>query len=359
MRTSKSPVPLRSRTEDQEGQIRSGLDAHASGVLPAVLHKRRGLWSVFEEAAPSIQENRTMCRSLQFMALLVGSLVIYGRPLASTFRLAVENGEYTYVLLILPLTLFLICTDWRTLRPVIKPSVRWGTVTLCIAGMIAALVRWRTIWMTSDVQLSIKILGLVTWWIGSVVLCFGAKASRSLLFPLSFLFWMVPFPSFVLNEIIKYLQHWSALVARLFFTTAGIPVAQDGLMISIPGLTVEVAKECSSIRSSLMLLVTTMVLAHLLLCSPWRKALLIALAIPLSVVKNGLRIFTIAMLGTRVDSGFLNGKLHHNGGVVFFAITLCVIFLLLWVLRRMEGEVTQAAVLRPLSAEAVTMLSGR
>jgi exosortase/archaeosortase family protein len=86
-----------------------------------------------------------------------------------------------------------------------------------------------------------------------------------------------------------------------------------------------------------MLLVTTMVLAQLLLRSPWRKALLICMAVPLSVAKNGLRIFTIAMLGTRVDPKFLTGKLHRDGGIVFFTIALLATFALLWVLRRGEA----------------------
>jgi exosortase/archaeosortase family protein len=86
-----------------------------------------------------------------------------------------------------------------------------------------------------------------------------------------------------------------------------------------------------------MLLVTTMVLAQLLLRSPWRKALVIGLAVPLSVVKNGLRIFTIAMLGTRVDPGYLTGNLHRKGGIVFFGAALIAVFVLLWIFRRGEG----------------------
>jgi exosortase/archaeosortase family protein len=70
-------------------------------------------------------------------------------------------------------------------------------------------------------------------------------------------------------------------------------------MLSIPGLEIEVARECSSIRSSLMLFVTAMVLAHLFLRSWWRKALVAAAVIPLSVAKNGLRIFTIVELFER------------------------------------------------------------
>jgi exosortase len=134
------------------------------------------------------------------------------------------------------------------------------------------------------------------------------------------------------------LQQGSAAAAHFLFAVAGVPVEQKGLLVHIPGLTVEVARECSSIRSSSMLLVTTLVLAQLLLRSPWRKALVIAVAIPLSVVKNGLRIFVIAMLSTRVDPSFLTGRLHREGGVIFFLIALGTIFLLLWMVRRGEAE---------------------
>jgi exosortase/archaeosortase family protein len=87
-----------------------------------------------------------------------------------------------------------------------------------------------------------------------------------------------------------------------------------------------------------MLVVTTMVLAQLLLRSPWRKILVIAAAIPLSVAKNGLRIFAIAMLATRVDPSFLTGRLHRQGGIIFFLIAMAAIFLLLWLLRRGEQQ---------------------
>jgi len=272
-----------------------------------------------------------------FLALFAVSVAIAWHPLVRTFRLATENEAYTHILLVIPLSFAFIWVDWKSLPPTVRPGVRLGSVLLCSAGMIGVLSRWQTVHLTVDFQLSMSMLALVTWWIGSFVFCFGTQRSRCVLFPLCFLLWMVPIPSFALNEIIVWLQQGSALATRLLFTAAGVPVAQDGLMLSIPGLTVEVAQECSSIRSSLILLVTTMVLAQLVLRSPWRKTLVIALAVPFSVAKNGLRIFTIAMLGTRVDPGFLTGRLHHEGGIVFFSIALVVIFLLLWILRRAEN----------------------
>jgi exosortase len=155
--------------------------------------------------------------------------------------------------------------------------------------------------------------------------------------------WIVPIPQVLLDPLVRLLQEGSVVSARLLFAAVGIPVAQDGTQLTIPGLTIEVARECSSIRSSLMLVVTTMVLAQMLLRSAWRKAVVIAVAIPLSVAKNGLRIFVLAMLATRVDRTFLTGRLHHQGGIIYFLIALAVIFLLIWVARSSEERRSSSA----------------
>jgi len=65
-------------------------------------------------------------------------------------------------------------------------------------------------------------------------------------------------------------------------------------------------------------------------------AVVVAVAVPLSVAKNGLRIFTLGMLATRVDASFLTGRFHHEGGGVFFSIALLLVGLLVWVLHRGE-----------------------
>ena len=273
------------------------------------------------------------------VALLWAITLLAGwRPLADTLALSLRNDEYTYILLILPVSAALIFLEWRSLRTMFVPGVRTGSVLVASALLIACSTFIWSASLPSDVRLSIRMIALVVSWIGAFVLCFGSRASRRVLFPLCFLFGLVPFPLLVLNQIIALLQIGSAWSAYLLFAVFGVPVTQDGVLLTIPTLTVQVAQECSSIRSSSMLLVTTMVLAQLLLVTPWRKALVIGLAVPLSIAKNGLRIFTIAMLGTRVDRGYLTGRFHHQGGIVFFAIALVVVFALLWILRRGEDS---------------------
>jgi exosortase len=271
-----------------------------------------------------------------FCALATISLALWWAPLASTLSLSLHDDEYTHILLILPISAALILLDW-------KPQIVSNRRSLPIASLmlVAVLINFavsRVLALSADLQLSLRMLAFVLWTIAAFTLCFGVRAFRQGLFPLLFLLWIVPLPESVVDSIVSFLQQSSALAAHAIFTLARVPVEQRGLLIHIPGLTLEVAPECSSIRSSLVLLVTTMVLAHLLLRSRWRKLLLIAFAIPLAIAKNGLRIFILGFLAIRVDRRYLTGRLHHQGGFIFFLIALAAIFLLLWILRRGETK---------------------
>jgi exosortase len=272
-----------------------------------------------------------------FAALCVVALLGEWRPLVDTFSLSLRDYQYTYLLLILPFSAALIVLESRGLRTTAKLGLRAGSVWMAIAAVTECL---SLVWpapLPSDAQLSMRMLALALWCIGAFLLCFGTQAARRVLFPLGFLLAFVPLPRSLINLIGTLLQQGSVWAAHSLFSACGVPVFQDGVLLTIPGITFQVAQECSSIRSSSMLLITSMVIAHLLLRSPWRRAVLIAFAVPLSIAKNGLRIFTIAMLGTRVDPAYLTGRLHHDGGAVFFAIVLLMIFALLWALRRGEG----------------------
>lgn len=276
-----------------------------------------------------------------FAFLCAVSILFWWHPLVATLGLAQANDAYTYILLILPLSGALIYFDSKyvnskALRLDPVPSPRVGAALLALALLIGGYARWGSVATPDDVRLALGTFALVTWSIASVLLCFGARTFQSFLFPLCLLFLMVPIPQFALGWIVEFLQQQSASAARLMFRAVGVAATQDGIMLSIPGLDIEVARECSSIRSSLMLVVTAMVLAHLFLRTRWRKVLIVAVVIPLSVAKNGLRIFTIVELGTEVDPGFLTGNLHHHGGILFFGLSVAVVSALIWLLRRTE-----------------------
>ena len=106
-------------------------------------------------------------------------------------------------------------------------------------------------------------------------------------------------------------------------------------------MTIEVAKECSSIRSSIALLITCLLAAHLYLRTTWKMLVFAVLGVAVSVLKNGIRIAALTLLSIYVDPGFLTGRLHHQGGFVFFLIALGILFpILLW-LQKSEGTVAR------------------
>jgi len=274
----------------------------------------------------------------RFSVLGVISLLIWWSPLISSFALALRDEQYTHILLILPVSISLIYQKWKASESSEESHSGIGLILLVAAFVATVVARLNLSSLPRDEQLSVNMLALVVWWIGAFIVSFGTRAFQRALFPLCFLFWTVPLPEVILHPMVRFLQESSVASTRLLLTLFGVPSTQDGTVISIPGLILEVAPECSSIRSSLMLLVTTMVLGQIFLRSIWRKALVIAVAIPLSAAKNGLRIFVLAMLTTRIDRSFITGRLHHQGGIIYFLVALGTMGVLIWLARRGEEK---------------------
>ena len=59
---------------------------------------------------------------------------------------------------------------------------------------------------------------------------------------------------------------------------------------------------------------------------------------PISILKNGIRIASLALLTLHVDPHYLDGRLHHDGGPVFFVLALAILTPILALLRRSEAR---------------------
>ena len=295
-----------------------------------------------------------------FVALWIVSLAIWWQAITATLALALRQEAYTHILLILPVSVGLIVTEWRRRKWKPSPAVRAGSAVLGAAVLIGiGGSRWgRVDIFTGDVRLAVQMLAVVTWWIGSFLLCFGGRVVRGCIFPLFFLLWLIPMPEIALNHVVSFLQQGTASFTRLLLVTAGVPVTQDNTTLTVPRMTLEVAQECSSIRSSMMLVVSSVVMAYLLLRSFWGRALVVLAAIALSVAKNGVRVFTLAVLGAYVNPGVLNSPLHHQGGVLFFALALAWVFSLIWIVSWAERRSAPSAIRRQPFPQAAPSNSG-
>jgi hypothetical protein len=191
-------------------------------------------WKFETQNAKHTMTTRNQVLAFAFLGAV--SILFWWHPLGMTLGLALANEAYTHIPLILPLSAALIYLDSKALRIDPQPSPRIGAALLALALLIGGYARWGMAAKPDDVRLSVGMFALVTWWIASFLLCFGVRTFQLFLFPLCFLFLMVPIPEFALSWIVEFLQQQSALAARIMFRVVGVPVTQDGIMLSIPGL---------------------------------------------------------------------------------------------------------------------------
>jgi exosortase C (VPDSG-CTERM-specific) len=147
---------------------------------------------------------------------------------------------------------------------------------------------------------------------------------------------MVPIPTFAMPPIDAFLQQGSAAVAQGFFSLSDTAFLRDGLVFQLPGITIQVAAECSGIQSSMVLLITGLLASYLFLRRPWSRALLTLFMIPLGLLRNGFRVFTIGELCVHIGPQMIDSPIHHKGGPIFFALSLIPLFILLVVLQKSE-----------------------
>ncbi len=177
---------------------------------------------------------------------------------------------------------------------------------------------------------------------GEFVLCFGRQACRAAIFPLFLLFFIVPIPPDIMDKAVLALQKGSAEISYILFKLVGIPVFRDGFRFSLPGVDIEVAAECSGIRSSLSLFLSSLMVGYLTLESRWSRAAFSLLTIPVVIFKNAVRIVTISWLGVYVDPGFFHGNLHKYGGLPFSLPAIVTLFFVLIALRKAETIASKA-----------------
>ena len=275
-------------------------------------------------------------RAIGFLVLCVLPLALAWDSMRTVAALVTQDSTFSQAPLIPLVSSFLVYLDRRAIFS--KISFGWiPGFALIVPGMIAvAGARFDFGALSVANQCSLLMFGIMLVWAGAFILFFGTGAMRAARFPLAFLILAVPIPQPLLSKVIFLLQASSAQVAEWFFKLGGIPYLRQGFVFALPGFTIRVADECSGIRSSLALLVTTVLASHLFLRSTWRKLVLCAVVVPLAIFKNGLRIMTLSTLAIYVNPEYLYGNLHRRGGIVFFAIALFPLIILLALLQKGE-----------------------
>ena len=275
-------------------------------------------------------------RVLAFLLVCMLPLALAWNLMGSLFSLVFDNDTFSQIPLIPFASTFLVYERRKAIFTAISPSWILGAA-LIVPGLILLGAARVNLWQLSSTNpLSLLVFASVLIWLGSFALFFGSHAFKVACFPLLFLLFMVPIPEPLLSKTIYFLQAGSSDMTEVFFGLAGVPYHREGFVFVLPGISIRVAEECSGIRSTLALLITTVLASYIFLKSSSRRMILCIAVIPTAVFKNGLRIATLSILSIYVNPGFLYGNLHRRGGIVFFGIALLSLALLLKLLQKSE-----------------------
>jgi len=173
---------------------------------------------------------------------------------------------------------------------------------------------------------------------GAFILLYGMQAYRTALFPLLFLIFIVPIPTALMDNIIYFLQVGSTELTNLLFLASGVPYIRDGFVFHLPNVSVQVAQQCSGIRSSMAIFIVAILAGYMFLKSYWKIIFLVICAVLIAMLKNGIRIVTLSLLGNYVDPRILSSSLHKEGGTPFFILGLLLLAPILFFLRRSEKK---------------------
>ena len=246
---------------------------------------------------------------------------------------------YSHILLIPLVSSYLLFLVWSKILASIKPAVPAGILisTTGIIGYGAGLLQGQSLVMID--LAAWEIASLIIAWYGAFLLFWGKEAFRAALFPLLFLLFIVPLPTDLMDAFIYVLQVGSAWSTALIFNILGTSYFQEGFIFQMGKVTIEIARECSGIRSTMAMVITGVLAAYLFLRDPGKKFLLILTILPITVFKNGLRIVILTLLAIHVDERFLTGGfLHKSGGFLFYIPGLILFGAILLFLRKMEKK---------------------
>ena len=245
---------------------------------------------------------------------LIGLIVLFWETAASAVHTWYSSDSYSHCFLVIPICAYLI---WRRrdvfTRLAPHPSL-WGIVAAALMALVWKLGELSAI-------LVVQQLALVAMAQALLLAIMGPRVVRALAFPLFYLYFAVPFGSFLIVP----LQEVTALIVVRLLQVSGIPVYLDGFLIQIPAGSFHIAEACAGARFLLTSLAIGFLVAQLFYSHWNRRVLFVALSIMIPILANGLRaygIVAIAQWGSFEVAGEVD---HVTFGLVFLSVVMAIL----------------------------------
>ena len=226
--------------------------------------------------------------------------------------------------------------------PVIAGYIVWQTRDL-VAGRKPKPNWWGlAIMIWAGFQLYIATLGaelflartsLVISIIGATLLLGGIEYITAFAFPLFLLFFMVPIPAVIYNQITFPLQLIASQASEVAISVLQIPVIREGNVLVLPSQSLNVVEACSGIRSLLTLTFLSLVYGYFCEKRTWIRVTLFFATIPIAIIANAGRV-TMTGVVSEINTDLAEGFFHEAQGWVIFMFAFAILAVLHQVLVR-------------------------
>jgi exosortase C (VPDSG-CTERM-specific) len=272
-------------------------------------------------------------------------LAAFSLPLLELVNYVAGSQLYSYILLVPFVVAYLLHIRRDQLPKKYVADLPLAIVSLAVGLGVFGFSAWLDFVgraPTNNDHLALLTLSFLCCLVAGCFFFLGRDWMRAAAFPLAYLIFMVPMPDAMADALESASKYASAEVANVLFHVSGTPVLRAGRVFQLPNITIEVAQECSGIRSSWVLLMTSILAANLFLKTSWRRIVIVAFIIPLGILRNGFRILVIGLLCVNAGPQMIHSVIHRRGGPVFFVLSLIPFLVLLWWLRKGEIRVRPA-----------------
>jgi exosortase len=168
-------------------------------------------------------------------------------------------------------------------------------------------------WRLVSIGLTVEAIGL-TFCLLHVALQNSEFTIRDFIFPVSFFFVAVPWPSFFENPLIQLFTRWDVLATTEIAGLFGIPALPHGNVIEVATGQVGIDEACSGIRSFQATLMVSLFLGEFLQLGRWQRFLLVGLGFSLSLLFNFIRLVVLVLIASNRGIAAVN-RWHDSTGV--------------------------------------------
>lgn len=184
---------------------------------------------------------------------------------------------------------------------------------------------------------------------GAIAFLCGTAAARVMAAPLAFLLLAIPPPTLVVTALTLPLQTMASRIGETTLAAGGVPVVRDGNLLRLPSTTLEIAEACSGLRSLLSLGALAVLLSWATQRSWARRALIVAAAVPIAVVVNGLRVAATGFACELWGRAAAADPWHTLTGWLTFAVAMAMLVSVgrLMGIARPPADDFSAAIARP------------